>query len=130
MIDHLIGLLATSGAVLDPARLAADVRTREDRMSTGVGEGLALPHTRTAAVTHTVIALATLATPVDWSALDGAPVEVVLLFAGPEADRAAHVHLLAQVSRVLSADGVRQRLMEARSVAELLEVLARAERRL
>ena len=100
-------------AVRDPARLAADVRARERVLSTGVGEGVALPHARTPAVTGTVAVLLTLAEPVDWQALDGAPVDLVVLFAGPEGQRAAHVRLLAQISRTLSRAGVRQHLAEA-----------------
>ncbi len=127
VIAYLAGRLADSGAIADADRLTADVLARERRLSTGVGQGLALPHARTRAVTGTVMALATLSTSVDWRALDGAPVEIVVLLAGPEADRAAHVQLLARVSRVLSGRDVRRQLARAETPHALLDVLARAE---
>ena len=128
-IGRLVALVASAPAVADPARLAADVAAREAQMTTGVGEGLALPHARSPAVTGTVAALATLEAPVDWDALDGAPVDLVLLLAGPEADRAAHVRLLARVSRVLSAPGVRARLAAAADADDLRAAIAEAERK-
>lgn len=126
-VDAAVALVAGCPAVLDPARLAADVAAREAAMSTGVGQGLALPHARTPAVTATVATLCTLATPVDWSAHDGAPVDLVLLFAGPEGERAGHVHLLAHVSLVLSDAAVRRRLAEARTPEELVAAVAEAQ---
>ncbi len=127
-IARAVGMLSGGPAVLDAGRLAADVAAREATLSTGVGEGLALPHARTAAVRSTVAALCTLAAPVDWDAFDGAPVDLVLLLAGPEADRAAHVHLLAHVSRLLSSAATRRRLAAAPTPAALLEAVADAER--
>ena len=127
VLDALAGRLAEAPEVTDVVRLRADLAAREARMSTGVGEGLALPHARTPAVSGTVAALATLAVPVEWGSLDGAPVDLVLMLAGPEGERAAHVHLLAHVSRVISTPGVRARLAGAASADDLREVIAAAE---
>ena len=127
-IDALVARVARADGVVDGARLRADVAAREARMSTGVGDGLALPHARTPAVTQTVGALATLAEPVDWGALDGEPVALVLLLAGPESDRAAHVRLLAHVSRVLSDPGVRAELAAAATADDLRAVIGATER--
>ncbi|WP_420454473.1 PTS sugar transporter subunit IIA [Rubrivirga sp.] len=127
VLDAAIARLTGLPAVRDPAQLAADVVAREARMSTGVGEGLALPHARTSAVASTVATVCTLATPVDWDAHDGAPVDLVLLFAGPEGDRGAHVRLLAHISRVLSPAATRRRLADASTPADLLAVIAEAE---
>ena len=126
-LSALVALLDGHPAVADPARLAADVAAREAVMTTGVGEGLALPHARTPAVTESVAALATFAEPVPWASLDGEPVTLALLFAGPEAERRAHVRLLAHVSRVLAPAGVRRRLAEAGTPGALAAALAEAE---
>jgi PTS system fructose-specific IIA component len=126
-VDFAVGLLADCPAVVDPDRLAADVEAREALLSTGVGEGLALPHARTPAVTSTVATLCTLAAPVDWDAHDGEPVDLVLLFAGPEAARSSHVRLLAHLSRVLSAADVRRRIAEAGTPEELVAAVTAAE---
>jgi mannitol/fructose-specific phosphotransferase system IIA component (Ntr-type) len=78
-------------------------------------------------VTSTVATLCTLAAPVDWDAHDGEPVDLVLLFAGPEAARASHVRLLAHLSRVLSAADVRRRIAEAGTPEELVAAVTAAE---
>ena len=127
VLDAALALLADCPAVLDPARLAADVEAREALMSTGVGEGLALPHARTPAVASTVAAVCTLAEPVDWDAHDGEPVDLVLLFAGPEAERAAHVRLLAHVSRVLADADARRQIAAAETPESLVAAVAAAE---
>ncbi|MGB3545064.1 PTS sugar transporter subunit IIA [Rubrivirga sp.] len=119
--------LAGSALVTDRARLASDLEAREQRLSTGVGEGLALPHARTPAVSGTVATLATLSEPVEWSALDGEPVDLVVTFAAPESEPGQHVRLMAQISRVLSAPGVRDRLADAGSAYAALEVVRDAE---
>jgi len=118
-----VALVAGDEAVRDAARLAADVEARESVLSTGVGEGLALPHARTSAVTATVGALVTLATPVDWDAIDGAPVDLVVFFAGPENERGAHIRLLAAISKTLSKPGCRRELAEAASATDVMETL-------
>lgn len=127
ILGQMAALVASAPAVLDARQLAADVEAREAEMSTGVGGGLALPHARTPAVEQTVAAFATLAAPVDYDALDGAPVRLVLLLAGPEGDRARHVRLLGRVSLVLSDAAVRDRLLAAGSPEDVLAVIREAE---
>jgi mannitol/fructose-specific phosphotransferase system IIA component (Ntr-type) len=127
VLDQMVALVAAAPAVRDADQLGADVRAREAEMSTGVGAGLALPHARTPAVARTVAAFATLAGPVDYDALDGAPVQLVLLLAGPEGDRAAHVRLLGRVSLLLADEAVRARLLAADAPAGVLGAIREAE---
>ncbi len=121
--------LAMSGLVLDRDALLADLEDREARLSTGVGEGLALPHTRTSAVSEPLATMSTLVAPVEWGAIDGEPVDLVVMFATPESERSRHVRLLAQISRVLSTAGVRRSLADATNASDVLEVLRDAEQR-
>ena len=127
VLRAVVGLAATSPVVADAEALLADVEAREATLSTGVGDGLALPHARSGAVTDTIAALATLAAPVDYDALDGAPVELVLLLAGPEGNPGAHVRLLSRVSRLLSQPGVRARLLASADSDDFCDALAEAE---
>ena len=127
VIGALVRAVAGSEAVLDAARLEADVLAREAAMSTGVGHGIALPHARSAATNATVAALATLRRPVDFASLDGEPVEIAVLLAGPESERGGHVRLLSRVSLLLSDGALRQRLREARTAAEAVTALRSAE---
>lgn len=127
VLDRLLALVATAEAVVDPDRLGADVRAREAQMSTGVGQGLALPHARTSAVSETVAAFATIDPPVDFDSLDGEPVRLAFLLAGPEADRARHLRLLSRVSRLMSDPALRQRLYDASEPADVLNAIRDAE---
>lgn len=127
VLDAMIRLVAPSPDVLNTERLAADVRRREARMSTGVGEGLAFPHARSPAVRRTVVAFATLRPGVDFDAIDGAPVSLVFFLAGPEDARAQHVRLLSRVSRLMSDRDVRQRLADAAGPDAVLATIHAAE---
>ncbi len=130
VLDALAALAATSPEVENAGALREAIWDRERRMSTGVGQGVALPHARTSAVTETVAAFATLVRPVPYGALDGAPVRLVLLLAGPEDERGRHVRVLSRVSLVMSDDGVRERLAAARSAGEVMDEVREAEGRL
>ena len=127
VLRAVVALAATSPAVRDAAALLRDVEAREAMLSTGVGGGLALPHARSGAVAETVAALATLRAPVDYAALDGAPVELVLLLAGPDGDPGAHVRLIGRVSRIMSQPGVRARLLASADAADFCAALQEAE---
>ena len=127
VLRAMVSLAARSSEVRDWRKLLADVQAREALISTGVGQGLALPHARTDAVTETVAAFATLAEPVDYASLDGAPVRMVLLIAGPEHQKTQHLRLLSRASRVMADPDTRQRLLDAPSSDSVLDVLADAE---
>ena len=126
LLQRLVELAATHESVVDPARVLRDVQAREDKLSTGVGNGLALPHARTL-VDESLCVLATLRQPVDFEALDGEPVRLVLLLVGPEADRSAHLHILGRVSRVLSDPKVHQALADATTPEDVLAAVRDAE---
>lgn len=130
VIGGVVGLLDGSPSITDLARVRADVLGREALMSTGVGQGLALPHARTTAVTDTVAAFAVTAGPVDYGAFDGAPVRLVLLLVGPEAERGQHVRLLSRISRLMSDDAFRARLVAAPSADAVLAAFREAEERM
>ncbi|MDX1531520.1 MAG: PTS sugar transporter subunit IIA [Rhodothermales bacterium] len=128
LIDALVDLLDTYGdAVIDLARVRADVHDREAQMSTGVGKGLALPHARSAAVRDTVAAFATTAEPVEFGAIDGSPVRLVFLLVGPEMERSRHIKLLSRVSRLMNRDAFRKGLLAARTSEEALALFRDAE---
>lgn len=127
LIEQMVALVSSAPSVRDAEKLAADVLAREAQMSTGVGAGVALPHARSSSVTETVAAFATLADPVEYAALDGQPVQLVLLLAGPESERSAHVRLLGRVSRLMSDSAFRARLLAASSPQLVLDEIEGAE---
>ena len=127
VLREMVALASGASAVVDTEGLLRDVLAREEVISTGVGQGLALPHARTEAVRETVAAFATLDRGVDYDALDGEPVRLVLLLAGPQGEHGRHLRLLSRISRVMSGAGTRQRLLAARTPRDVLDVIAAAE---
>lgn len=127
LIEEMVAIVAASDSSIPADRLLADVQEREGLMSTGVGDGLALPHARSRAVEETVAAFATLASPIDYEALDGKPVQVALLLAGPDSERGEHVRLLGRISRLMSREGVRERLVTASTVEDILDMIRSEE---
>ncbi|MCH8852827.1 MAG: PTS sugar transporter subunit IIA [Planctomycetes bacterium] len=108
-------------------QLREDVFARERVMSTGVGRGLALPHAQTTAASDTLLAFAVTKKPVDFGALDGDPVRLILLLVGPEKERVMHVRLLGRISRMMNEGDFRSRLLDADSEEEVLVVFRMAE---
>ncbi len=127
VLDAVLALLAGAPEVADPARVRADVVAREAQMSTGVGQGLALPHARTAAVSGTAAAFAVTDEPVPFDAIDGEPVRLVFLLVGPEGERGRHVRLLGRVSLLMSRAPFRERLLAAASPEEVIAAFREAE---
>lgn len=127
VLREMVRLVENDSVVLDPVALLRAVQSREALISTGVGQGLGLPHARTSAVSGTVLAFATLEEPVDYDALDGRPVQMVVLLAGPERERGEHVRLLSRISRVVADATIRNRLLKAESVGGVLDAIADAE---
>jgi len=103
---------------------------REEMMSTGVGKGLGLPHAKTAAATDTVAAFATTAAPVDFGAIDDEPIRLLLLLVGPEEHKSRHVKILGRISRLVSRDSLRERLIEAPDPETVIDVLREGEAKL
>ena len=127
LLRELVGLATTGhGPDVADAVLTA-VREREGKMSTGIGDGVAVPHGKTAALGELRLAAGALPVPVDFDALDGAPVELVFLLVGPESAAGGHVRALSRIARLLRQEPVRARLRAARSSEEFLLAIRDAE---
>lgn len=100
---------------------------REEMMSTGVGKGLGLPHAKTPAATDTVAAFATTAAPVDFGAIDDDPIRLLLLLVGPEDHKSKHIKILGRISRLVSRDALRQRLIAADEPETVIDILREGE---
>ena len=96
---------------------------RERLGSTGVGEGIAIPHGKLTSLDHLFGFAARLERPIDFEALDGQPVDILFLLLAPEGAGADHLKALARVARVLRAPGVLERIRAARDADALYAVL-------
>ena len=99
---------------------------RERLGSTGIGEGIAIPHGKLPGLERLVGLVARLERPVDFEALDGQPVDVVFLLLAPEGAGADHLKALARVARVVRGPGVLERIRSARDAAALYAVMTEA----
>lgn len=120
--------LATAGQ--DPAvgtSVLAAVRERETVLSTGIGDGVAVPHGKTPSLEALTMAAGALGQPVDFDALDGEPVDLVFLLVGPENAAGGHVRALGRIARLLRRPELRDRLRRSRSREEFLAALRDAE---
>ncbi len=100
------------------------LQQREKLGSTGVGNGIAIPHGKLARLEKLFGLFARLARPVDFEALDGQPVDLVFLLLAPEAAGADHLKALARVARLLRNADIARKLREARDAESLYAVLA------
>ncbi|MEM1271657.1 MAG: PTS sugar transporter subunit IIA [Bacteroidota bacterium] len=116
VIERLVTVCADHPAVLDLETVREAVLARERRMSTGVGNGVALPHAKTDAVREPVAALAVSSVPVDFETLDGLPVRLIYLLLSPDDTPARHVKLLGRISRAFNTATIRSQLLQAGSV--------------
>jgi mannitol/fructose-specific phosphotransferase system IIA component (Ntr-type) len=127
LLEELVGVLHAGGAVSDPAEVLRAVKAREEVLSTGIGSGVAIPHGKSNAAPELAMAAGVLPTPVEFEALDGAPVRLVFMLVGPESAAGAHVKALSRISRLVRREELRDRLARVASADEFLRVLAEAE---
>ena len=124
-IAEVCSFLAAVPAVADLASFRRAVLDRERELSTGIGLGIAVPHAKVAAVGDFVLALGRSRAGIEWQALDGRPVHLVVLIAGPEGRQARYLQVLASVTLRLKDEGVRRDLLAAPGPAEMLALLSR-----
>lgn len=89
------------GVATDEAAIVADYQEREQEATTGFGGGVAIPHSKTDNVTDATLLFARLAQPVEWNALDGAPVSTLVSILAPKSGADVHLQLLAKLARKL-----------------------------
>ncbi|MFI7744306.1 PTS sugar transporter subunit IIA [Kocuria rhizosphaericola] len=124
IIRQLAELGAHTGRAYDADSTVAAALAREEEGSTGVGDGVALPHAKSAGAERPMVAFARSAQGVEWNALDGGPVHLVFLISLPE-DRSGgeHLEVLADLSEALAQESCRRALLDAGSASEVLAVL-------
>jgi PTS system nitrogen regulatory IIA component len=127
VLRELVGLLPSSGDEAVRDQLLSAVLEREKRMSTGIGQGLAIPHGKSDRVSTMEIGFGITRTPIDFDALDGDPVDMFFLLVSPPDMTGPHIKALAQISRMLSSDSLRDELGAATAAEQVLDLFRREE---
>ncbi|ASD24132.1 PTS fructose transporter subunit IIC [Cryobacterium sp. LW097] len=129
VIRRLAGLMQTTGRVLDVDAVVQAAMDRELISTTGIGEGIAIPHAKSDGATSPVLAFARSRDGVDWNSLDEAPAHLIFMIAVPEAAAGTeHLKVLAQLSRSLMKPSFRASIEMAATPADVLAALASSVR--
>lgn len=126
-IEQAVALMQANGNVQDLSVYKQAVLAREEQSSTGVGEGIAIPHAKTAAITAPGLAAMTIPAGVDYDSLDGLPVQLLFLIAAPEGGANEHLEILSRLSTMLMDENFRKDLLAAGNKEEFLQIIDRAE---
>lgn len=126
-ISELVTLLSTTGEVKNSKQVLDAVLEREATRTTGIGNGLAIPHGKCTGVDHLVMAIGRPGTPIDFQAIDGRPVNLIWLLASPPDQTGPHIHALARISRLMTIDKFRAALAAAKSSQELYDAIIQQE---
>jgi len=126
-IAELVNLLAKSGDVTDAKKVLDAVLEREATRTTGIGNGLAIPHGKCSGTTDLVMAIGKAATPIDFQAIDGRPVTIIWMLASPPDKTGPHIHALARISRLMTIDKFRHAMMQVTSAQEAFDLIVAQE---
>jgi mannitol/fructose-specific phosphotransferase system IIA component (Ntr-type) len=126
-IKELVQLLESAHGVNTRGEILSKVLQRESMMSTGIGNGVAIPHGKTRLLDHLLGACAVSPAGIDFDTMDGEPATLFILLVSPESLRGPHVKALANVSRLLKEESVRNALRQSSSPADFMRVLREAE---
>ena len=127
-IDQLVDLMMENGNIKDKEEYKKVVLKREEEGTTGIGEGIAIPHGKTDAVTKPGLAAMVVPDGVDFASLDGSPAKLLFLIAAPNTKDNVHLEVLSRLSTLLMDTNFRQTLYDAKSPEEFLKCIDQAER--
>ena len=126
-ITEMVQLLSDAKEVKDSQVLLNSVLEREATRTTGIGNGLAIPHGKCAGVDHLVVAIAKPETPIDFESIDGRPVNLIVLLASPPDQTGPHIQALARISRLMNVDAFRVAMRNATSAQQILDAVRTQE---
>ena len=119
-IDEMINSLVDNGVVTDFDVFKAGIMAREAQTSTGLGDGIAMPHSKNVAVKEATVLFAKSNKGVDYESLDGQPTDLFFMIAAPEGANDTHLAALAELSKYLMQDGFADRLRKVTSPDEVI----------
>lgn len=127
-IEELVDVLAAAGLANDPDTLKRVVWERETQRSTGIGEGLAIPHGKCPTINQLVMAVGRPEKPIDFDSIDRKPVRLIVLLASPPDRTSDHIQALGRISRMMTNAAFREATYSAKTAEELYSLFARAEK--
>ncbi|SFC32789.1 PTS fructose transporter subunit IIABC [Bacillus sp. UNCCL81] len=130
VIDELIHVLDVAGKLSDQQQFKEAILTREGQSTTGIGEGIAIPHAKTAAVKTPAIAFGRSKNGIDYESLDGQPAHLFFMIAASEGANNAHLETLSRLSSLLMDEEFRGSLLSAKDANEIIQLIDLKEKSL
>ncbi len=127
VIVELVDVAAGSNMIKDRDELLADIRERENLVTTGVGYGVAFPHAKTKSAKGIVITFGVSRDGIEFDAMDHRPVNLFFLIAAPEDAVGAHLNVMARLSYLMKSEENREKLLAANSPGDVLALLDNVE---
>lgn len=127
VVDELVNKLDAAGRLNDREGFKAAILKREEQSTTGIGEGIAIPHAKTAAVKTPAICFGRSAKGIDYESLDGQPAHLFFMIAASEGANNAHLETLSRLSSLLMDEEFRRNLLQASSEEEVISIIDQKE---
>lgn len=128
VLNQMVNLMKKSGKISDIETYRKGVFAREEEGTTGIGEGIAIPHCKSSAVKSPGLAAMVVPDGVEFHSLDGAPVKILFLIAAPNSKENVHLDVLSKLSMLLMDENFTESLIHASTVKEFLSIIDHAER--
>lgn len=125
-LEQLVDRILETGLLKDKETFYRAIIEREKIVSTGIGMGVAIPHAKLAGYDHFFIAIAVLQKPVDWNALDGAPVRLIFMIGGPDDKQTEYLQILSLLTRAIKDEERRKKILNlnnSHAIIELFETI-------
>lgn len=126
IIEELVDLLVSAGKIRDRKSAIKAILEREKKMSTGMQNGIAIPHGKTDTLEGLVAALGVKKDGVDFQSLDGQPSRIFVITLSPVNRTGPHIQFMAEISRLLNTPEIRERVLNAQNEDEIAHLLASA----
>ncbi|HNX53034.1 MAG TPA: PTS sugar transporter subunit IIA [Pontiellaceae bacterium] len=123
VIEEMVAFMAATGKLTGCESVVQAVLAREEKMSTGMQNGIAIPHGKTNKVDHLVAMMAIHRAGVEFASMDGNPSHIFIMTLSPENRAGPHIQFLAEISKALSRQELRESLLRAGSSDEIFDLL-------
>ena len=129
VLAELVGVFAKGGVRFDPEAMLQVLLERERLGSTGIGDGIAIPHGKLQGLDEILLSFGRSSEGIAFDAMDGKPVHLFFLLMAPENSAGLHLKILAKISRMLKDTALRNNLLQAKSKEEIWRIIDEQEQK-
>ncbi|MFP4014296.1 MAG: PTS sugar transporter subunit IIA [Chitinispirillaceae bacterium] len=127
VLDKMARFLCSIYSINDPDKISSSILEREADMSTGIGFGIAIPHTRLSEIDRLYMIAARSVEGIEFNSLDEQPVHLIFMMISPASTSTEHTQILSALSRIMSYEEIRKKLLQADTAESFLDILTKGE---